>query len=167
MNRKLQRGTVGTAVVASGVIVGAALGAFSGVAAATEPSAPSTTNAAAEPSAPSTTDASQASEKPPAPEGTRYRVNASGHSYGSAAYAEQLGGSPDLVRVIMADGNDGYVYESELESDRPDTLEEGLALARKGVVKREPITAYAADGKTVIGEFPMRGDPQLVLDAGQ
>lgn len=155
MNRKLKSGTVGTVVVAFGVMVGTALGAFSGVAFATEPSAPSTTNT------------SQVSDKPHMPEGTKYSVNESGQTYGSAMYAEQLGGNPDLVLVIMADGNDGYVYESDLESDRPQTLEEGLALAKKGVVKREPITAYAADGKTVTGEFPMRGNPKLVLDTDQ
>lgn len=94
-----------------------------------------------------------------------YRTNENGQTYGSEMYASSPDTEPDLILAESLDGTEGYVYSSDLNS-MPSNPEELLAITAKNkeiwdkapageVVVARYIPLYAADGKTVIGEFPI------------
>ena len=79
-----------------------------------------------------------------------YEVNDIGLTYGSDYYADEEE-SPDLVQVIGLNGEEGYVYSKDLESDI-NSLEEAIEYARAEHYDYE-IPVYESDGKTVIDSF--------------
>lgn len=92
-----------------------------------------------------------------------YPINDNGQTYGSAALARNYDERPDLIAAIGCDGQEGYIYKTDLESGIPKTPAEALAqqqqyeamaIASEGervVVRSIPL--YDADGKTVIGKY--------------
>lgn len=95
-----------------------------------------------------------------------YVVNTNGQTYGSTASYTLILCNQDLILAEAIDGTRGYVYESDLNADRASSPEELVALAEKNkkiweaapvgqVVVSRYIPVYEADGKTVIGEFPI------------
>ncbi|MFT4122720.1 MAG: hypothetical protein QM635_02695 [Microbacteriaceae bacterium] len=84
---------------------------------------------------------------------------------------ENENGSPDLVAVVATNGLDGYVYSAELdaydaapssgepedsedpESEDPESEDLESWQAEQNARGHEPLTVYASDGTTVIGEF--------------
>lgn len=81
---------------------------------------------------------------------TMYEVNDIRLTYGSDYYADEEE-SPDLVQVIGLNGEEGYVYSKDLESDI-NSLEEAIEYARAEHYDYE-IPVYESDGKTVIDSF--------------
>ncbi|WP_125609975.1 peptidase M56 family protein [Specibacter cremeus] len=91
---------------------------------------------------------------------TAWGVNVNGESYG----VQNEHGVPDLVAVVASNGRNGYVRRSEMEDADGTTAAKGFKSpddaiawqdARRG--RSFPIPVYAADGKTVIGEFIIGG----------
>lgn len=92
-----------------------------------------------------------------------YPINDNGQTYGSAALAQNYDERPDLIAAVGCDGQEGYIYKTDLESGIPKTPAEALAqqqqyeamaIASEGervVVRSIPL--YDADGKTVIGKY--------------
>lgn len=92
---------------------------------------------------------------------TDIEVNANGDSYGIAGSTQ---GEPDLIRVMATNGEEGYVYRTELEEADGTAAARGFtspddALAwqkeNAGVVHLIPV--YRSDGTTLIGEFQVGG----------
>ncbi|WP_051533763.1 hypothetical protein [Desulfitibacter alkalitolerans] len=90
-----------------------------------------------------------------------YKVNESGQTYGSSLYSELHGGEPDLIAAVDEDGVTGYVLKTDLDGPMPKTREEALAMMKMSQASNgHTIPLYAADGKTVLGEFKI-GPPML------
>lgn len=95
-----------------------------------------------------------------------YETNINGQTYGTAMYASTPNEEPDLILAESPDGTEGYIYSSDLNADLPKNPEDMLAMNEKyekiwddapagEVVVARYIPLYEADGKTVIGEFPI------------
>ena len=80
-------------------------------------------------------------------------VNENGQTYGPDA----LGA--DLIAVLMADGDIGYVYRDDLYPPPPKSLEEALAISGKPFT----IPVYDKDGKTVIGTMTSNEQARKLL----
>ncbi|EWM52556.1 hypothetical protein [Ruminococcus flavefaciens] len=86
----------------------------------------------------------------------KYSTNENGQTYGKdsdAAYPEDM---PELIAVIGDNGNEGYVYKSELFDDGIRNPEEALEYEkakREGRYEPKVLKVYEADGKTVIDTF--------------
>ena len=127
-----------TAGVASGLIIG---GAFGSVALA------------------QSIDSQGGGVEPPEPS---YSANDSGLTYGSSLGAA-VGSEPDLILVLATNGEEGYVYATDLR--RVDGTEAAEAFkspedalvwqeSQKNVTDHErTIPVFAEDGKTEIGVF--------------
>lgn len=120
------------------------------------------------------TDATRASEPLPldisnaiAPS---YPANELGYTYGSSLYASSPDQEPDLILASGTNGEEGYVYASDLEGDQPTNPEEAIVYQEKmdelfaqyksgEVVIFRTIPLYESDGVTVIGEFEISGIP--------
>jgi len=91
-----------------------------------------------------------------------YAVNENGETYGSSLSAYTIGVEPDLISAVSTNGVNGYVRADEL-TPKVSTIEEALKLmGKKGDVRTIPI--YDADGKTVLGEFEMVTNYELVKE---
>lgn len=97
---------------------------------------------------------------------SNYETNENGQTYGTAMYASTPNEEPDLILAESPDGTEGYIYSSDLNADLPKNPEDMLAMNEKyekiwddapagEVVVARYIPLYEADGKTVIGEFPI------------
>ncbi|MCL2735897.1 MAG: hypothetical protein FWD75_04595 [Propionibacteriaceae bacterium] len=97
-------------------------------------------------------------------EALEVRTNSAGLTYGSGLVAEiQDGKMPDLVGVIMDDGQEGYVYSSELQGPMPANPEEAVkmmqerdAAVRAGVDVSRTLVATDEEGNP-IGTFTVQG----------
>lgn len=73
------------------------------------------------------------------------KVNAYGQTYGT-----DLLYHPDLIEVVSDDGKYGYIYESEIDADRPKSMSpEDIEAFNNAPPKVYDV--YESDGKTVIG----------------
>jgi hypothetical protein len=93
---------------------------------------------------------------------TEYAVNDNGETYGSALSADTIGMEPDLIAAVGTNGVNGYVRAEELAPE-VSTIEEALALmGENGSIRTIPL--YAVDGTTVIGQFDIVTNYELVTD---
>ena len=83
---------------------------------------------------------------------TPYKTNADGQTYGTDGGAP--GGSevhePDLVAVIATNGQQGYVYATQLNGPTPTSPAQAVAQNNQ---QARIIPVYESDGKTQIGQF--------------
>lgn len=99
-------------------------------------------------------------------EGTTYQMNENGVTYGhiNPKISPINQDVPQLIAAIGLDGEEGYVYEKDLNGEQPQTPEEAVEymenlekqISRAKVEGQEYlyyIPLYAEDGVTVIGEF--------------
>ena len=84
---------------------------------------------------------------------SEYETNEDGLEYGSILSADSVGHAPALVSAIATNGEQGYVYEADMQAMMPKNSEEALGLMEDQGYKY--IAVYALDGHTVIGEFGM------------
>lgn len=90
-----------------------------------------------------------------------YKVNEIGQTYGSSLYSELHGGEPDLIAAVNEDEVTGYVLKTDLDGPMPKTREEALAMMKASQASGgHTIPLYAADGKTILGEFKI--DPPTI-----
>jgi len=88
-----------------------------------------------------------------------YQTNANGQTYGSAADVILDEMLPDLILVIGVNENEGYVYASELNADKPSNPTEVVAYLEKLQEMKDNgifsiiIPVYESDGETIIDEF--------------
>lgn len=88
-----------------------------------------------------------------------FSTNATGQTFGSALNARSVAEEPDLILVEATNGKQGYVKKSELEPPASlKTPEDNIAYSKQNEAGRT-LTVYASDGKTVVGEFKVGGDP--------
>lgn len=82
---------------------------------------------------------------------TPYKTNADGQTYGTdgGAPAGPLD-EPDLVAVIATNGQQGYVYASQLNGPTPTSPAQAVAENNQPA---RTIPVYESDGKTQIGQF--------------
>lgn len=85
-------------------------------------------------------------EREPIAAQTAYQVNDKGLTYGSLAAAPLIGNEPDLVGVITDNGEEGYVFLSELDAASMSSLD-GDAVTS--------IKVYDRNAETSIGEFTL------------
>ena len=76
-----------------------------------------------------------------------YPKNEAGQTYGMGGV---IYGDPELLLAIGEDDVQGYVKNTDLIGDLPESPEEALELNK---IKSFRIPMYLQDGKTVIGEF--------------
>lgn len=88
-----------------------------------------------------------------------FGVNGRGQAFGSAAYTmKYLGVLPELVDAQTVDGKAGYIYTSAY-----------IARAKSGITPKEatqnesPITVYAQDGTTALGQMDPTKEPTVPL----
>lgn len=81
-----------------------------------------------------------------------YPVNALGMTYGSGMNIDEKNPGPDLVAAFASNGAFGYVYAA----DRPQPADT-LVTDPSAESRDSTIPVYAADGKTVVGEFNITG----------
>lgn len=97
---------------------------------------------------------------------TEINVNENGQTYGKDVYANNTREEPDLIYAEAMDGTRGYVYASDLNAYKADSPEELLEQDKiyQEIWNNAPagevvvacyIPLYEADGKTVVGEFPI------------
>ena len=79
-----------------------------------------------------------------------YPVNANGQTYGPPVLVDEP--MPDLVMVVGNDGVRGYVYETDMSSPPPASIENALSGSFDDPYD---IPVYKSDGVTVIGTFTM------------
>lgn len=92
-----------------------------------------------------------------------YEVNENGETYGSAISANTIGVEPDLIAAVGTNGVNGYVKAEEL-SPEVSTIEEALAqMGENGNVRKIPL--YDVDGITILGQFDIVTNYELVTDA--
>ncbi|MHA3725322.1 hypothetical protein ACXR2T_15775 [Leucobacter sp. HY1910] len=90
---------------------------------------------------------------------SEYKTNSNGLTLGTVLDAEELGVYPDLVFATATNGEEGYVFNAELEGETPKSPEEAATWNETHNVDRV-INVYASDGETVIGEFLIsKSDP--------
>ena len=82
-----------------------------------------------------------------------YEENVNGLTFGSDYYAQTSAECPDLVRVIGVNGNEGYVYNYELESN-VNTPAQAIEYAESCPLVKT-INVYAENGQTVIDTFEL------------
>lgn len=104
-------------------------------------------------------EAGQTAIPQPEPE---YLTNATGQTLGSLADATSPENEPDLILVVATNGKEGYVKKVELDATNGHTAWSTLTdnEMAKWTLEREKlgivnIPVYAADGKTIIGDFPV------------
>lgn len=90
-----------------------------------------------------------------APSGAPSGVNEYGETYGSSADAATPYDEPDLILVVTNEGPEAYVKREELNGPTPASPEEAAAMSRSATERT--ITAYAKDGRTVVGTFTIGG----------
>ncbi len=92
-----------------------------------------------------------------------YPRNGDGLTYGSAADATSPANEPDLILVVMDDGNEGYVKKVELDEANGAAAVATFkspeeALTWQEACRNAPapvVPVYAVDGRTVIGTFTL------------
>lgn len=87
---------------------------------------------------------------------TAWGVNASGQTYGT----QNERGAPDLIAVTATNGEDGYVYSSQLDAADGTTASrsfrtpaDALNWQKEHAGKVTRLSVYSSDGKNRIGEF--------------
>lgn len=85
-----------------------------------------------------------------------YKINKNGETYGYAGRnADLIGEEPDLIAAYDTNDNLGYVRATDLESAKPKTPEEAVAITLQNL-KGKTINVYDKDGETVIGTFEIK-----------
>jgi len=83
-----------------------------------------------------------------------YQKNANGQTYGSELDAPDPADAPDLIAAYATNGEQGYVYATDLHPDfynPPSSPEQ--AIQQSEAQKTRVIDVYTEDGTTKIGEF--------------
>jgi hypothetical protein len=78
--------------------------------------------------------------------------NASGQTYGSSLDSTSSATDPVLAQVIATNGEQGYVYSSQLNPAPPASPSAAVA-QQQANTGGQYIPVYAQDGTTVIGQF--------------
>lgn len=98
-----------------------------------------------------------------------YLVNENGQTFGTMAFVGPNNPfPPDLIAAVGIDGTEGYVYQRDLDAEKPNNPDEAVEymkryeermeeMRRTGEMFFRIIPLYAADGVTVIGEFGVGG----------
>ena len=143
------------AAITIGLLGGLAVGMFSLTNASAEPSPPQ------EPAPVETLTVEQvAAEAGVSSADLVVRTNSDGETYGSGLVNLTGAPMPDLVLVIMDNGEQGYVYASELfagpvaanPTEAIQIAQEQAAAARSRMTSSQTVTAYDAEGNP-IGTF--------------
>lgn len=93
-------------------------------------------------------------------------VNENGQTYGKDVYSNDTNEEPDLIYAEAVDGTKGYVYATDLYSDKKNSPEQLLEQDKiyQDVWEKAPdgtlviaryIPLYDSDGKNVVGQFPI------------
>jgi len=82
----------------------------------------------------------------------KWSKNASGQTYGSLLDSTSSATDPDLAQVIATNGEQGYVYSSQLNPAPPSSPSVAIAQEQANTTGVY-IPVYAQDGTTVIGQF--------------
>lgn len=91
-----------------------------------------------------------------------FSSNSAGQTFGSALNARSVAEEPDLVLVEATNGKQGYVKKTDLEPPASiNTPEEAIAYSKQNAAGRL-LTVYASDGKKVVGQFKVGGDPRAI-----
>lgn len=92
---------------------------------------------------------------------TALGVNANGDTYGATGSTQ---GEPDLIAVIATNGQEGYVYRTDLEEADGTAAANGFTSPADALAWQEEnagnvhlIPVYESDGTTTIGEFQVGG----------
>lgn len=77
-----------------------------------------------------------------------YSINESGMTFGSAAFANEIGKAPDLVATRGDNGISGYVYQKDFDEV------DSFAMRGETVPKdKRELVVYASDGVTILDTF--------------
>jgi predicted outer membrane repeat protein len=96
-----------------------------------------------------------------------FSSNSAGQSFGSALNARSVTEEPDLILVEATNGKQGYVKKTDLEPPASiKTPEQAMAYSKQNAAGRM-LTVYAEDGKTVVGQFRVGGDPRATPQEAQ
>ena len=90
-----------------------------------------------------------------------YPLNENGQTYGTMARVGPYNPvGPDLVAALGIDGTEGFVYQTDLDEDKPNNPEEAIEYMKRleemrmsGEKYVRIIPLYANNGETIIGEF--------------
>lgn len=88
--------------------------------------------------------------------GSNFQINAQGQTYGVETSDQTYDQEPDLILVVMTNGQEGYVPKSILDAPMPSSPSDAVGQSQN----QWPtylVPAYASDGVTVIGQFQMGG----------
>jgi hypothetical protein len=80
-----------------------------------------------------------------------YLINKNGQTYGSDYGSPEINKS-DLMSAIGIDGTVGYILDSDLDPNPPNTPQEAIE-QQKNIKSPRYIPLYNKDGTTVISEF--------------
>jgi hypothetical protein len=93
----------------------------------------------------------------------KYAVNSKGETYGSALSEHTIGVEPDLISAVGTNGVEGYVRADDL-TPKVSSIEEAIEQnGKNGDILTIPL--YDVDGTTVLGEFELITNYELVTDA--
>ncbi len=80
-----------------------------------------------------------------------FKINANGDTYGSGLSEIFTGKEPNLIAAYGKDGTFGYVYATDLNAQKANTLKQALETEVNNNSRFIPL--YESDGETVIGKF--------------
>jgi len=85
---------------------------------------------------------------------TAWGVNSDGQTYG----VPNSRGTPDLIAAVATNGQQGYIYATQLQAAQPQPTSPQQAAAMHPTPVAIPV--YKSDGHTVIGEFVIGSQPR-------